>query len=162
VEDNYKERQEVFSKKIKAGKRRTYFFDVKETKGNDFYLVITESKKRFDSDQYERHKIFLYKEDFNKFIRAMEETIDYVKKELLPDYDFDAFEHNDAEDTGYTYAERTNISTESASPVDMPEEISEDISSEPEEDTTTPQADPVVENKSTSIPEVKHDEDETW
>lgn len=98
VEDNYRDRQEVFSKKIKAGKRRTYFFDVKATKGNDYYLIITESKKRFDSDQYERHKIFLYKEDFNKFLKGLEETVDYIKNELLPDFDFDSFENGDFED----------------------------------------------------------------
>lgn len=80
----------VFSKKIRAGKRRTYFFDVKSTRANDYFLTITESKKRQD-DTYERYKIFLYKEDFNKFIGTLTETIDHVKKELMPSFDFDAF-----------------------------------------------------------------------
>ena len=80
----------VFSKKIRAGKRRTYFFDVKSTRANDYFLTITESKKRQD-DTYERFKIFLYKEDFNKFIETLQETIDHVKKELMPGFDFDAF-----------------------------------------------------------------------
>jgi len=80
----------VFSKKIRAGKRRTYFFDVKSTRANDYFLTITESKKRQD-DTYERYKIFLYKEDFNKFIGTLTETIDHVKKELMPTFDFDAF-----------------------------------------------------------------------
>ncbi len=84
----------VYSKRIRAGKRRTYFFDVRETRGNDFYLTITESRKRFDSDGYDRHKIFLYKEDFNKFIKGLGEAIDYVKTELMPDFDFDAFNHD--------------------------------------------------------------------
>ena len=84
----------VYSKRIRAGKRRTYFFDVRETRGNDFYLTITESRKRFDTDGYDRHKIFLYKEDFNKFIKGLGEAVDYVKTELMPDFDFDAFNHD--------------------------------------------------------------------
>lgn len=86
--------ESVYSKRIKAGKRRTYFFDVRETRGNDYYLTITESRKRFDSDGYDRHKIFLYKEDFNKFIKGLTEAIDHVKTELMPDFDFDAFNHD--------------------------------------------------------------------
>jgi hypothetical protein len=85
----------VYSKAIRAGRRRTYFFDVRSTKGNDFYITITESKKKFNEDGYERHKIFLYKEDFNKFIEAMNETVDYVKTDLLPEYDFDEFSKNE-------------------------------------------------------------------
>jgi hypothetical protein len=86
--------ESVYSQRIRAGKRRTYFFDVRETRGSDFYLTITESRKKFDSDGYERHKIFLYKEDFNKFIKGLGEAIDYVKTELMPDFDFDAFNHD--------------------------------------------------------------------
>jgi len=86
--------ESVYSKRIRAGKRRTYFFDVRETRGNDYYLTITESRKRFDSDGYDRHKIFLYKEDFNKFIKGLGEAIDHVKTELMPDFDFDAFNHD--------------------------------------------------------------------
>ena len=93
-ENNDKKMESVYSKRIKAGKRRTYFFDVRETRGNDFYLTITESRKRFDSDGYDRHKIFLYKEDFNKFIKGLNEAVDYVKTELMPDFDFDAFNHD--------------------------------------------------------------------
>jgi hypothetical protein len=93
-ENNDKKMESVYSKRIRAGKRRTYFFDVRETRGNDFYLTITESRKRFDSDGYDRHKIFLYKEDFNKFIKGLGEAIDYVKTELMPDFDFDAFNHD--------------------------------------------------------------------
>jgi len=84
----------VFSKRLKAGKRRTYFFDVKTTRGNDYFLTITESKKRFNDNGYDRHKIFLYKEDFNKFLNALTESVDYVKTELMPDFDFDAFNHD--------------------------------------------------------------------
>jgi hypothetical protein len=85
--------ESVYSKRIRAGKRRTYFFDVRATRGNDYYLTITESRKRFDNNGYDRHKIFLYKEDFNKFIKALAEEVDYVKTDLMPDFDFDAFNH---------------------------------------------------------------------
>jgi hypothetical protein len=88
-ESNY-DRDEVFSKKVRAGKR-TYFFDVKSTKGDDFYITITESKKRFEDGGYVKHKIFLYKEDFNKFGEALTETINYVKSDLMPEYDFEEF-----------------------------------------------------------------------
>ena len=82
--------EEVFSKKVKAGKR-TYFFDVKATRGNDYYITITESKKRQEDGIYVKHKIFLYKEDFNKFMEAFQETINFVKTDLMPEYDFDEF-----------------------------------------------------------------------
>ena len=88
----------VYSKRIRAGKRRTYFFDVRTTRGNDYYLTITESRKRFNDDGYDRHKIFLYKEDFNKFLKALNEAVDHVKTELMPDFDFDAFNHEYDED----------------------------------------------------------------
>ena len=96
-ENNDKKMESVYSQRIRAGKRRTYFFDVRETRGNDYYLTITESRKRFNEDGYDRHKIFLYKEDFNKFLKGMTEAIDYVKTELMPDFDFDAFNHENSE-----------------------------------------------------------------
>lgn len=92
-ENNDKKLESVYSKRIRAGKRRTYFFDVRETRGSDYYLTITESRKRFDDNGYDRHKIFVYKEDFNKFIKALIEAVDYVKTDLMPDFDFDAFNH---------------------------------------------------------------------
>ena len=73
---------DVFSKPVRAGKR-TYFFDVKTTKGNDYYLTITESKRRVEKDGrfvYDKHKIFLYKEDFDKFSQGLEEVIAYIKE----------------------------------------------------------------------------------
>jgi Protein of unknown function (DUF3276) len=87
-ENNERKQESVYSKRIKAGKRRTYFFDVRETRGSDFYLTITESRKKFDSDGYDRHKIFVYKEDFNKFVKGLVEAVDYVKTDLMPDFDF--------------------------------------------------------------------------
>ena len=91
--------ESVYSKRIKAGKRRTYFFDVRATRGNDYYLTITESRKRFNDGGYDRHKLFLYKEDFNKFCKALTEAVDYVKTDLMPDFDFDAYNHEYAENT---------------------------------------------------------------
>jgi len=88
---NRRRQDSVYSNRVRAGKRRTYFFDVRRTKGDDFYLTLTESTKRFNDDGYERHKIFLYKEDFNRFIAGLEDAINYVKTELIPDYDYDEF-----------------------------------------------------------------------
>jgi hypothetical protein len=73
-----REREEVFSKKVRAGKR-TYFFDVKATRSNDYYVTITESKKRLEDGVFIKHKIFLYKEDFEKFAEGLKETVDYIK-----------------------------------------------------------------------------------
>lgn len=101
-ENNEKKMESIYSKRIRAGKRRTYFFDVRATRGNDYYLTITESRKRFDDNGYDRHKIFVYKEDFNKFIKALGETVDYVKTDLMPDFDFDAFNHDEnMDENGY-------------------------------------------------------------
>lgn len=91
--DEKRNSESVYSKRVKAGKRRTYFFDVKETRSNDYFITITESKRRFNDDGYDRHKMFIYKEDFNKFLTALTETVDHVKTELMPDFDFDAFNH---------------------------------------------------------------------
>ncbi len=93
-ENNDKRMESVYSKRIRAGKRRTYFFDVRATRGNDYYITITESRKKFNEDGYDRHKIFLYKEDFNKFLKALTEAVDYVKTDLMPDFDFDAYNHD--------------------------------------------------------------------
>lgn len=91
-DNNNRRRQDSeYSNKVRAGKRRTYFFDVRRTKGDDFYLTLTESTKRFNDDGYERHKLFLYKEDFNRFLAGLEDAINYVKTELMPDYDYDEF-----------------------------------------------------------------------
>lgn len=81
-------RDEIYSRRIPAGKR-TYFFDVKATRsGEDFFLTITESK-RVDEGRYEKHKLFLYKEDFAKFIRAMHDVVSHIRDECLPEYDFE-------------------------------------------------------------------------
>lgn len=121
-ENNDKKMDSVYSKRIKAGKRRTYFFDVRETRGNDYYLTITESRKKFDSDGYDRHKIFLYKEDFNKFIKGLNEAVDYVKTELMPNFDFDAFNH----DTPYEGDDQVEVENNGADVAETPTRESND------------------------------------
>ena len=113
-ENNDKKMESIYSKRIRAGKRRTYFFDVRATRGNDYYLTITESRKRFNDNGYDRHKIFLYKEDFNKFIKALGEAVDYVKTELMPDFNFDAYNHDEVhtEHDGAEAAEAVGTETE--------------------------------------------------
>lgn len=131
-ENNDKKSESLYSKKIRAGKRRTYFFDVRSTRGNDYFLTITESRKRFDDNGYDRHKIFLYKEDFHKFIKALNETIDYVKTELLPDFDFDAFNHDnvDGEENGVAEA---SVASEAAPVVTSSSSSDESTTSSHEE-----------------------------
>lgn len=80
----------VHSTKIRAGKRRTYFVDIRKTKGEDFYITITESIRH--QDGWDRHKILLYKEDFNRFLDALDDAIYHIKTELLPDFDFEKFD----------------------------------------------------------------------
>ena len=82
--DNQERREDIFSKAVRAGKR-TYFFDVKATKSNQYYLTITESKRRFNTDQgkffYEKHKLFLYQEDFEKFMDGMKSAVGFIEAE---------------------------------------------------------------------------------
>ena len=135
-ENNDKKMESVYSQRIRAGKRRTYFFDVRETRGNDFYLTITESRKKFNEDGYDRHKIFLYKEDFNKFLKGMTEAIDFVKTELMPDFDFDAFNHENQENyEGSNYSGKKETDTYQAPPSSA---SSESSTSTPSQSETSP------------------------
>ncbi len=83
MENNNRDRDFLFSSTFKAG-RRTYFFDVKKTKTNDYFLTITESKKFTDNEtgdvNFEKHRIFLYEEDFSKFMEALSSSLDFVKQ----------------------------------------------------------------------------------
>ena len=137
-ENNDKKMESIYSKRIRAGKRRTYFFDVRATRGNDYYLTITESRKRFDDNGYDRHKVFLYKEDFNKFIKALNEAVDYVKTELMPDFNFDAYNHDEvpAENDGEA--------------VTVSESRQEEIQEETQEETSAPVEEVAVSNKTTA------------
>lgn len=96
IVEEQSEKEELFSKRVRAGKR-TYFFDVKSTRANDYYLTITESKRRIKEDGfvYEKHKIFLYKEDFEKFAEALRDTLDHIKHDLMPDVDFSQFDREE-------------------------------------------------------------------
>ena len=87
-----REQIQIYSDRVKAGKR-TYFFDVKATRANDYFLTITESRRhpQGNGSTYEKHKLFLYKEDFDKFIAALQQAVDHVKTELLPEVDFGQF-----------------------------------------------------------------------
>ena len=96
-EENYNRdsQEEIFSKRVRAGKR-TYFFDVKATRNNDYYITITESKRsKFDDGNFIKMKIHLYKEDFNKFSDGLAETIGHVKTTLLPEYNYDEYYRQD-------------------------------------------------------------------
>ena len=145
-ERNQRRFESVFSKKVRAGKRRTYFFDVRRTKGDDYYLTLTESTRRFNGDGYERHKIFLYKEDFNRFMTTLEEVVNHVKEELMPDYDYDEYtrRHEEYEarkaagefdNPEGSFNNEGNTSTETSNTV---EEVAE---------TPTPRKDPELESE---------------
>ena len=103
--DNQNQREEVFSKSVRAGKR-TYFFDVKSTKSQDFYLTITESKKRIGDDGnpfFEKHKIFLYREDFQKFIDGLNEAVQHVG--TLKPLDSPSHQDNDNAGAGSSFSD---------------------------------------------------------
>jgi hypothetical protein len=115
VEENKASREEIYTEKVKAGKR-TYFFDVKSTRSNDFYVTITESKKRYNKDDdgftYEKHKIFLYKEDFHKFVSALSNTVNHVKNELMPGVDFAQFDVREEREPAVAEEKPTTVDTE--------------------------------------------------
>ena len=112
---------------------------MRATRGNDYYLTITESRKRFNDDGYDRHKIFLYKEDFNKFIKALGEAVDYVKTELMPDFDFDAYNHDqvpeaegearvdESPELEVTRLEEAKVNNISSAPVSPPTNNEEEV-----------------------------------
>ena len=90
------EKEKIYSKRVRAGKR-TYFFDVRSTRSSDYYLTVTESR-RYQRDGefvFEKSKMFIYKEDFDKFVEALQETVNHIKTELMPDFDFSQFDNNE-------------------------------------------------------------------
>jgi Protein of unknown function (DUF3276) len=127
-DNNSRRFESVFSKKVRAGKRRTYFFDVRQTKGEDYYLTLTESTKKFETDSYERHKIFLYKEDFNRFLEGLTEAIDYVKHELMPNYDYDEFTKKHEEWEAQKDSEDGNDTEDITDEMDTKKDDSDDMS----------------------------------
>ncbi|MEI6174253.1 MAG: DUF3276 family protein [Bacteroidota bacterium] len=88
IENKERERGEIFSRAVRAGKR-TYFFDVKATVGEEYYITITESKRRFNNEQgkffYEKHKLFLYKEDFDKFSLGLSDVVEFIRTGKAPE-----------------------------------------------------------------------------
>jgi hypothetical protein len=88
IENKDRDREEIFSRAVRAGKR-TYFFDVKSTIGEEYYITITESKRRFNNEQgkffYEKHKLFLYKEDFDKFANGLSDVIEFIRTGQAPE-----------------------------------------------------------------------------
>lgn len=116
--------ESVYTTKVRAGKRRTYFFDVRKTKGEDFYITLTESTKRFNGQGYDRHKIFLYKEDFNRFHNGLTEVINHVKTELMPDFDYEQYERRQAE------WEKENAANEAATKIEETSDTTESTSSD--------------------------------
>ncbi len=99
---------EVYSESVRAGKR-TYFFDVKSTKGNDYYITLTESRRKTERDgsfSYEKHKIFLYKEDFEKFEEAMQKAMSFIKENKKDFFEKQEEKSNfELEDKGYTMSD---------------------------------------------------------
>ncbi len=144
------EREEIFSKSVRAGKR-TYFFDVKTTRRNDYYLTLTESKKRFNRDgrfYFEKHKIFLYKEDFEKFTDGLAEAIEYIKENAPEILESEELENMDME-TGEPLEEEAieqeslneEFESETAGPV-ASDESDETVESSVEEEV----GEPITEN----------------
>jgi hypothetical protein len=135
IERDAKRFESVYSKKVRAGKRRTYFFDVRRTRGEDFYLTLTESTKRINGG-YERHKVFLYKEDFNRFVETLSEVVDHIKTELMPQYDYDEFARRQDE-----YEKRTALEAELAERGELPEaKITDTDDDDPEFDNVVDKA----------------------
>ena len=165
--DNSARFESVYSTKVRAGRRRTYFFDVRKTKGGDFYITLTESTKKFNGDGYDRHKIFLYKEDFNRFSNSLTDTINHVKNDLMPDYDYEQYErrqeeweaklaeegaqggsmgsHSDAADSSGSTDASTSSTTETTT-----------------ESTETPESTESPSTETSSEPDVKSEDDMSW
>lgn len=120
--------ESVYSNKVRAGKRRTYFFDVRKTKGDDFYITLTESTKKFNDSGYSRHKIFLYKEDFNRFLEGLQGAIDHVKSDLMPDYDYEQFDRRQMEWEQEVKQNEESKKLEEPTKTAESEDIDEDIS----------------------------------
>lgn len=123
--------ESLYSAKVKAGKRRTYFFDVRKTKGDDYYVTLTESTRKFNEEGYERHKIFLYKEDFNRFVDGLQDVIDHVKYNLMPDYDYDEFAkryEDDNKSDGGDDASKNKSSNEASEDDSSSEDMEDEMS----------------------------------
>ena len=137
----------AYSQKVRAGKKRTYFFDIKEARNNTYSLIITESRKRFDDRGFDRSSIYVYQEDINKFAKGLAEAVDYIKTELLPNYDFDEFS-NDYEDNN-----------EVANPLPVVQEVKEATVAAAEEEVKETQ---IIEEKLDDSIQIHHEEVDKW
>lgn len=144
--------ESVFSKRVRAGKRRTYFFDVRKTRGNDFFITITESTRREDGYGYKRHKIFLYKEDFNRFVASLNEVVNHVKTDLMPDFDYEEFDRRQAE-----WEAQNRDFDEEEDDFDREEDASRDV---PDEDA--PNEDAPAKPRSRGTREHRDDDEMSW
>ena len=133
------EREEIFSKTMRAG-RRTYFFDVRSTKAGDYYLTLTESKKFTNDDgsyHYKKHKIYLYKEDFSEFSSNLSEMTDYIIKEkgeeVISERHQKDYQREEKQETTSEETETTEEETETTE--EEPEAVEEDQESGNEEET---------------------------
>jgi len=151
VEKEFDKGQEsVYSNKVRAGRRRTYFFDVRQTKGEDYYVTLTESTKKFNGDGYTRHKIFLYKEDFNRFLEGLNDAVSHVKNELMPDYDYEQFDRRQEE---WEKQKKLEKAEQEANPQPATEETSEN---------TSDSSSDVSDTSDNSSDVIESDEDMTW
>ncbi len=139
-----KAHERVYTNKVRAGRRRTYFFDVRQTKGSDYYITLTESTKRFDGEGFTRHKIFLYKEDFNRFVDGLQDAINHIKNDLMPDYDYEEFDRRQ-EEWEKSKENEALTATEEVSSTPESTEPSEDVPSEPESET--PSSESAIESE---------------
>ena len=121
--------ESIYSNRVKAGRRRTYFFDVRKTKGDDYYITLTESTRKFNGEGYSRHKIFLYKEDFNRFLEGLQDAVNHVKSELMPDYDYEQFDRRQEEweKAKAAEAEQANVEGEETASEEIVEEAEESV-----------------------------------
>ena len=126
----------VFSKKFKAGRRRTYFFDIRETRGGDKYATITESKRRDNGDGFDRHKLFIYKEDLTRFRDNLSALIEEMQNQM-PDYDFDEFARR-AEERDRLYQEQLAAERDAKENTDSVDDavINATVEDAPSSDTT--------------------------
>ena len=137
----------AYSQKVRAGKKRTYFFDIMEARNNTYSLIITESRKRFDDRGFDRSSIYVYQEDINKFAKGLAEAVDYIKTQLLPNYDFDEFS-NDYEDNN-----------EVANPLPVVQEVKEATVAAAEEEVKETQ---IIEEKLDDSIQIHHEEVDKW
>jgi hypothetical protein len=131
--DNKQEREEIYSIVVRAGKR-TYFFDVKETRAKEKYLTITESKRRFNNDSgkffYEKHKLFLYKEDFEKFADGLSGVIDFIKANPGPEQSEDSTAEKSGEVSSFTVADTPGDESSGIADDDLFDDKSDDSGKE--------------------------------